>query len=330
MVSNISNINIQKANLANLNSNPQDSNISMSVIPQHIQEGDSTHFTSKQKSKDQTFVQKHWGKMLLGAASITVGAILTKGKLWAKEKPVSFEKVQQNLAEIFDKKNITKEETENFIQKYKEFYKIRDKKEFITKSFEQMKKDFGYENIPCELKITEKLEKNHDGSFTFGHNILNKISVYKGFSKNEALNTLCHEFTHLRQREYMIRTSSEKLTEAMAKGSFNNLEYNPEIKKIYEKNPDEFKALILAENQKIVDKLNQIFGKLPKFEKNSPQYIQGEKYIEAKAQKIAVVEKSKMSAIEIDKLYHDNLLEQEAWHNGSLMQEIAKYIQYQK
>lgn len=329
MVSNIPNITMQNANLANLYPNLKDSSISIPVIPPPVQEGDSTHFTSKQKSNDQSFVQKHWGKMLLGAAAITVGAILTKGKLWAKEKPVSFEKVQQNFAEIFGKKNLTKEETEAMLKKYQEIYKIKDKKEFINQAFNQMKKDFGYENIPYELEITKKLSFVN-GAIGLGVNASNKMTLYKFMSRKKILEAITHEFTHLRQREYGLRTSPQKLVEAMKKNIFNGLEHNPKAKKDYEKDIKMGDHLIAQKCIQELKDLGALFGKLPMFEKGSEKYLKGEKYIKAKSEQTDFLETNQLFSKTAYTKYRDNLLEQEAWQNGSLMQEIARYIEANK
>ena len=57
--------------------------------------------------KEESFFEKHWGKMLLGAG-LVAGAILTKGKLWGKSKEITnFKTVekfeQKDLQDIVSK-----------------------------------------------------------------------------------------------------------------------------------------------------------------------------------------------------------------------------------
>lgn len=314
MVSNITNFNIQKTNLANLYPNLKDSSVSMPVIPPPAQEDDSTHFTSKQKSKDQSFVQKHWGKMLLGAAAITVGAILTKGKLWGKQ---TLEHAQKNLSEIF-RKDISKEEAVSMLKKYQEILKIEDKNEFITQLFHQVKKDYGYENINVKLDILDKPVEARGtikGAAVYRFS-KGEIGVLKTRSKEEIFSSLPHEFNHMRQEEYMYLTSPEKMRTSLVEKTIDALKNDEshknnlgELRKEAEKFADEQ-----------MDSMSKRWGGRSAFSSDSKQYKLGQKYIESHKKYIN----------DNKKAYDNDFNEQEAHKIGDLMQEIARYIESNK
>lgn len=288
------------------------------------QEKDSCSFTSKKQN--ESFLEKHWGKLILGAGAIALAAVLTKGKLWGKEKTVALEKVQHNLAEIFDKKNLSKDETETMLKKYKEIFKIKDKNEFINKAFNQIKNDFGYENIPYELEIKKEPMINNDGSHFTGGSYIEKMFVYEKDSKIEILDTISHEFKHLRQREYMFRTNPEAVLENLKEFHYKSIDLMPKAKQMMEENPKICQELILKKCNKKLKVLEDYFGHLQKYEKGSPEYSQGEKYLKAERESNnQYIERMKGLKVQ-NNVYQNNLLEQEAWNNGKLMQEVARYI----
>lgn len=210
MISNIPNINIQRNKVyADL----KDSSVSVPVNSSNVQQVDSVHFTSKTQNENNSFLQKHWGKLLVGAGVIALGAVLTKGKLW--DKPPSFEKVHQNLVEIFGKKNLSKEEVETTLKKYQEIYKIEDKNEYITKLFEQVKKDFGYgDNKYIYLTIKNAKVKlseifKHKGVGGFCQNT-GEMNFQASLTKKQIFTSMFHEFTHVKQDEIAFRTIGAK------------------------------------------------------------------------------------------------------------------------
>lgn len=268
----------------------------------------NVNFTSKADNK--SFLQKHWWKMLIGAGAVAAGIILTKGKLWGKEKPASFEKIQQNLAEIFERKDLTKEEAESLLQKYKEIYNIKDKNEFIQQAFNQVKKDLGYENTPIEVVIRDKIIKEDKGRITLASYNPQNIKIYAKRPKEEILGRLMHEFKHMKQFESMFRGDSKRCAQIFI--DFYKILKDPSLKKIYDENPKAFEEVV-------EELLAKYFGHLPKFERNSMEYAQTEKYFEAWKN----YNKDSKNGY---KDYANNLFEQEAKHIGGLMQEVAKYI----
>lgn len=270
---------------------------------------DSTSFTSKQNKK-KSFLQKHFGEILIGVGVLAAGVFLTKGKLWGKP---NFAKVQKNFAEIFGKKNLTKEETEKLIQKYREIYNIKDKDEFIRQAFNQIKKDFGYENTSITLNICHKRIKSKSSLGASGSYNIQNIKIYAKRTRARILDTIAHEFKHMKQFESMYRADSKKCTQIVI--DMYNLTTSAELKEIYAENPKKF--------NEVVEEffLKKDFGHLPKFKEGSPEYAQSENYFEAK------MNYSKDKAGK-NKDYRSNLLEQESIRVGSLMHEIANYIKF--
>lgn len=257
-----------------------------------------------------------------GVALAAAGIFLTKGKLWAKEKPVSFEKVQQNLAEIFGKKDLTKEQAEAMLQQYQEVYKIKDKNTFIEKLFNQVKKDYGYEHSSKQLKILDK-PVFKDGTKKLGSNSKENLEVYSTQSKNELFETIAHEFRHMKQDEYMYRSNPGNWGQ-IRRDSF--IEYalsDPKLKKIYNKDPAAFNELVSNKYNEELEIMRKDFGHLSKFDEGSDEYRQAEKYLEAKKSYINDRTKGYTE-------YRNNLLEVEAWGVGAKMREIANFIEKSK
>lgn len=271
------------------------------------------NYNSSFSAKQQNFINKN--AYVCNSTTFTSQSedtVSIKNRL--KDKPVSFEKNQKKLAEIFGKENLTKEEAEELIQKYKEIYKIEDKNEFAKQAFNQMKKDFGYENTNIELKINndnimQNLIKNH-GMVAGGFQFLNRITINSKNHKNIILRNLAHEFNHMRQTEYMFRTDKDRYIKCITKLL---IEFDPKIKNMYNENQEEF-------NKSIENFLNDMFNSPSKFEKDSPKYIQGQKYFEANSTYLN--DKKNL------KDYQNNLLEKESSDIGKLMQEVALYIKF--
>lgn len=256
-------------------------------------EHDSVSFSSTSKEKKQNFIQKNWGKLLIGAAAITAGVMLTRGKLW--NKPPSFEKVTQNLAEIFGKKNLSKEEAEAMLKKYKDIYKIEDTDKFIDTAFNTIKEDFGYKDVKIELhKVTELIDNG--GMKGLGSFNPNFITIYKNNSRESILNIFTHEFNHLRQTEHMIR--ADIFDEKFVENGIRKLGANR-------------KADVLEWLEDV--KQNLGFHKKPKYAKDSAEYKKALDYLD-------------LFDPDYVKNYDQNRCEVESKSIGKKMSSVVDYI----
>lgn len=313
MVQNISNLNTQKMNMYP-NFNDTYSVVPVKTSKTELHQYGSVNFTSGKKKEN--FLQKHLGKILLSATVITAGVFLTKGRLW--NKSVSFEKIQKNLIELLHKKELSKEETNAILKKYKEIYRIKDKKQYITELFEQVKKDFGYsnKNIFLELKdekmeFTDIFKHKGVGGFQPG---TGKMHFNTALNKKEIFISMFHEFTHVKQHEIAFRTIGAK--ERTFQKYINEVkETDP---KMYNKNKNEVIRLVKNKINKIFEKKKLIYGDLPKFKEGSAEAILGKKYIDAGLNYIQAEDNVKK--------YKNNLLEQGAYKTEPLAKEILKYI----
>lgn len=297
MVANISNQNVQKTNLY------ADSGNTATVVPikpstKEPPQYDSVNFSSK--NKKEGFFQRHWGKLLIGAAAIAAGMVLSKGKLWAKPQAQSLEKIHQNLAEIFGKKDLTKEQAEAMLKKYHEILKIEDKDKFIDAAFDAIKEDFGYKDTKIELEKSQIPIKGKTKTANAAFNPT-RIAIYTGLSKEQILSSTAHEFNHLKQTECMVLSG------------------------LYDEKFIEHGVNILGKNRRkdIIEWLNEIKNELgfhtkPKYEEKSPEYQKAQEYLKWAFDK------------NYEANYDKNPMEIESKHIGNLMKKVIEHISAMK
>ncbi len=223
----------------------------------------------KAPQKEESFLSKHWGKLLIGAGVVAVGALCIASKLKHSAKPFkSIEEVQAAFEKIF-RKDIPKEHSQKMLDKYKDIMKIEDKDTFITKVFEQIKKDYGLENCNIALKI------NGTGSLAAGGCGYKEIAIKSQASKQEIFGTIAHELNHSVQRKYSFNSSMESKIERYVAA----LSKKPETKNIYEKNPKQvIDEIIKPMINKEIKSGEEIYGKYTPFKHNSAEDILAQKY----------------------------------------------------
>jgi hypothetical protein len=258
-------------------------------------------------------------KWLLGigvTAAAVYGAVVGHRAL---TKPSLEKKVAQNFSEIF-RRDVSKDEAQKLVNNYKELLNIEDTEEFVKKAFEQVKKDYGYENVPIELKINKI--KNYLGSGDAGWRSENgELSINllidnsgKVCNRNKRgrkciLQTLLHEFQHTKQDEFAYRTSRDDIVKAILNRKTDQSVMINNIKNILSKKSKleiEAKELNISVEdckkryEKLLKNLEQgkydfskinfdentqialddIFKNYKKFAENSEEYKLGLKYIE--------------------------------------------------
>lgn len=157
----------------------------------------------------------------------------------------SLEKVAKNFSEIF-RRNVPKEEAENIVNRYKNLLEIENTEEFIKKAFEQTKKDYGYEKNPIKLKINKI--KDYAGSGDAGWTgesgvlsinvLVDKNGKVKNINKRGRkcmLQTIMHEFQHVKQDEIAYRTSRDEIVKAILEKKSDQSDYINKIKDILSK-----------------------------------------------------------------------------------------------
>lgn len=270
--------------------------------------------------QEKSFLEKHWWKLLLGAGAVALGAIALKGKFFAKEKPISFEKVQQNFAEIFRQKDLTKEQTEAMLKNYQEIFKIEDKNTFIDKLFHQVKKDYGYENLNINYTLIEGKHVDDTkaiGGFKplnakckeLGNGMSELTEVHgdgvmrfaKEKSKESLFDTIMHEFQHCKQHELGYRTDKEKFIQAVLNYRMPKTELVEE-RAMYKKGIEEI--------------YGPVWDKLPKINSGTKEHELGMKYIDNIENYISGGQPG----------YYDQIMEKEAYSIGDKAKDIYKFI----
>lgn len=280
-----------------------------------------------------------------GTAAAVYGAVVGHRAL---TKP-SLEKVAKNFSKIF-RRDVSKEEAEKLVSNYKEILNIEDTEEFIKKAFEQVKKDYGYEKVPIKLdikKVTSTL-KDKAGWHPFSGNIQIELEMNKTgnlrkinkYSKKSIIESMIHEFQHVKQDEISYRTASEEFIEALRnRQSKDNIVFRfenilkdnkklPELAREKNKTVEEYKKYLeecinRLKNQKEttanIDKneetiLDEIFKGFPKLNKESKEYELGQKYIQNSKNYITP---------DVDPVgYEKQLLEAEAYGTEPKFEEI--------
>lgn len=283
---------------------------------------DSASFSSR--PKEESFVKKHWGVMLLGAAALAASAVLSKGKLWAKPQAPSLEKIHQNLAEIFGKKDLTKEQAEAMLKKYREISQIKDKTEYIKQLFAQVKQDLGYgDNNNIYLTINTKLSKlsdvlKHKSAAAAFSPETGELIVSKLDSKQDIFANMLHEFTHSKQHGMSFRASNARTTliEKYVAG------IKKDLADIYKKAPETAAKLAAEQADETIAARRKIYGDLPIFKEGSEEDIKARKYLDAW--------ENYTKAEESVKGYKNNLLEREAFRVTEIAKEIFRHISAMK
>ena len=313
----------------------------------------SDKIKTQQKEKGMSTATKV-GLTIVGAF-VTTYACVVGHRMLTKQ---SIEKVAQNFSEIF-RRDVSKDEAQKMADRYKEILKESDVDSLCSKLFNQVKKDYGYENINIKLdidKITEEARKKEAG----GGWILNKARVtlrpycvngqkMTASDKKQILNTLMHEFQHVKQAEIAYRTNAEKYIQIIRKN--NELPTGDKLKKELEEmkailkddgrlktwarernqtveqlktdinkalNNKDYSAFINFNEKECRQNLENLFGKYPKLKINSEEYKKGEKYLENEANYI--------SAYDNETGYLEQILEKEAYGAEKKLKLFYEYI----
>ena len=327
------------------------------TIPE--QKPDTVEISSKQKKKEGMSTGM---KLLLGIGGTGVaiyGALVTHR---AVTRP-SLEKLQKEFKEIF-RRDVSLEEIPDMLKKYQDILKIKDEKEFCQKAFEQVKKDYGYADANIQLTLDESTEGILGGGWhssgndfrIYYKNILeHNGNVFDRQTKSNILGTFFHEFQHVKQTEYCIRTDIDKYVNSIKNDDVLNQTYITNLSELlkskerlaevakqksmtveqvinvanqelavlktkgYQAMPDYVKV-VNAQVDTIKTRLNELFGKYEKFKPGSEEYKLGEQYTQNYGN---YVEAQKGSANEE---YMAQIIEKEAFKAEDMSKDIPKRL----
>lgn len=164
-------------------------------------------------------------------------------------KKPNFSKLQKGLSEIL-RKDLSENDTKQIIAQYKDLLKINDPETFTRNAFEQIKKDYGYENADIHLVInyTDKIAVSNPlkrrniklckGEYNF-QNV--EVMINQNFKQNRKMDTfdkadtldvLFHELKHFEQSALCYQSDKEKFLNIILKNPFIDLlkKLNPDYK----------------------------------------------------------------------------------------------------
>jgi len=160
--------------------------------------------------------------------------------LWRKLSKPNFEEVQKCFKEIFNK-DLSTEQVKDLINKYKEICKNKNTDDFTKKIIEQLKKDYGIEQVKTELNIKKpadrknstKLERRERGNAS----PLAEINIMPATNSNHILRSIqgetfttgFHEMKHITQFSEAYRANPDKFAEAMFKRNVKPKELDSKI-----------------------------------------------------------------------------------------------------
>ena len=187
--------------------------------------------------EENNHVSKNNPYRTLGIVFASITAVLYAIGIGIRYKnKANLSDIQKCLSDAF-RKEFSETETKQFIDRYKDLFKIDNANEFIKKSFEQIKNDYGYKNadIPLEIEYLGKryflkhpFKKMSMGCFD---NIENKIRIWTCSDKDGCISkaekkfvfeTLFHELKHMEQAHFCYIKDKDKFFEAISKSSEAN------------------------------------------------------------------------------------------------------------
>ena len=152
----------------------------LSYPPDTVEISAKDKIQNQQKEKGMSTATKI-GLAVVGGLATTYACVVGHRML---TKP-SIEKVAQNFSEIF-RRDISKDEAQKMVNKYKDIFKEDDVEKFCTNIFEQVKKDYGFEKANIKLKIEKMpdaklstIRTKHDaGSYNARDGILTLYPIH--------------------------------------------------------------------------------------------------------------------------------------------------------
>jgi len=264
-------------------------------------------------------------KIFLGLCTITAITVITT--LFLKNKKVKIEDVQKALSDTFGR-DLSVKETEELVQRYTELYKEKGSDKYYEKLINQLKKDYGIQEVKTSVKINNTIsdslykvagEASRNGDISVFPENLASVGDTDGFK------TLFHEVKHIRQYSELYMADKSAFAKAIAEESVKSEKNKDSISKLmnmgYTKESAE-KYLYNNLYKDILKSIEKTYGKLKPFKKNSDEYKKGIEYLDS-------LIKNRIETPQNDtemKLYKNLLCEKEAFACGDNAEILLRYI----
>lgn len=302
-------------------------------------------------------------KIALGTVSaimLIYGGVVLKRKL---SKP-SFEEVQKCFKEIFEK-DLSADEVKSLIKKYKEICKNSNTDDFTKQLIEELKKNYGIENVKTEINVTKLKDNKLKTALAqtelgltspLGNIIIKPRTSSDNLIRSiqeDTFTTAFHEVKHMKQFSEAYRTNPDKFAEAILKTTEEQKDFGENLVK-------EFNNKLLNQAKANIQIFPELKGmtaeeicKIAKEElglktdKDIIAYIKKDMISiirKSLDERFGQLERFKPDSAEYKKgleyidsyanypkvsenyeAYINNLLEKEAWHIGDLAGKIYKY-----
>ena len=123
--------------------------------------------------------------------------------------------LQEIFRNVFLNNDISVGEAKIMADRYKQLEKIKDKDEYIKAVFEEAKSNFGFGSANIKLKIKEPDEMQ--GAFGTSDNAFCYVCINKDTPRSHIINTIHHEFRHMKQNQMAYSYSPQKYMDAINK-----------------------------------------------------------------------------------------------------------------
>ncbi len=138
------------------------------------------------------------GKLAMALAGLSL--LAASSVVSAKQyQEFQIDKAQQTFQETFMRDNISREETIEMLERYKEIKKIPDKEEYLKAMFKEAKRNFGFENADINLYLNEGKINGKYQILGNTNSLCGFIEITKTQPRDKAADSIHHEMRHMKQ-----------------------------------------------------------------------------------------------------------------------------------
>lgn len=157
-------------------------------------------FAFKGLPRDVLQISKMPKKSVLGGFLDKVSAFLgVKGKTITSDELKTF---QSDFQSLFLREDISVEETQNIIKRYKAIEKISDKIEYANAFYQETKRNFGFEHIDLPLKFERGQESKIGTTVGGSKKLMHEVVISPDIKGDKLCRTIFHELRHVKQNYY--------------------------------------------------------------------------------------------------------------------------------
>lgn len=226
-------------------------------------------------------------------------------------------KAQKIFKKVFMRDDITKEETLQILNRYKNIGKIKNKEEYIRALFNEAKTNYGFEKGSLDIKFFSQYTPNINSNLNGIVNIFTPfVNINKDSDKLKILKTIHHEMRHKKQFFMMLNQCETLENFLKAAIGLHKVKPTKNIEETIQNIADEITT-------KFPNWLKQ-FG----IEKLSKSNIQSKHndYVEHLLKEVSKYKAYKQFDVENNNKYFKSFCEKDARHSSETIQEILTWV----